>query len=34
MKSLVMQEVHSIIHGGSNVERRGNDVVGMRFEGI
>ena len=34
VESLVMQEVHGIVHGGSNVESRGNNVVGMRFEGI
>ena len=34
MESLVVQEVHGIIHGSSNVKSRGNDVVGVRFKGI
>ena len=34
VKSLVVQEVHGIVHGGGNMEGRGNDVVGMRFEGV
>ena len=34
VESLVAQEVHGIVHGGGNVEGRGNDMVGMRFEGI
>ena len=34
VEPLVMQEVHGIVHGGSNVEGRGNNVVSMRFEGI
>ena len=34
VESLVVQEVHGIVHGGSNVEGRGNDVIGVRFEGI
>ena len=34
VKSLVMQEVHGIVHGGGNVESGRNNVVSMRFEGI
>ena len=34
MESLVVEEVHGIVHGGGNVESRGNNVVGMRFKGI
>ena len=34
VESLVVQEVHGIVHGGGNVEGRGNNVVGMRFKGI
>ena len=34
VESLVVQEVHGIVHGGGNVEGRGNDVVGVRFKGI
>ena len=34
MESLVVQEVHGIVHGGGNVKSRGNDVVGVRFKGI
>ena len=34
VESLVVQKVHGIIHCGSNVEGRGNNMVGMRFEGI
>ena len=32
VKSLVMQKVHGVVHGGGNVEGRGNNVVSMRFE--
>ena len=34
VESLVVQEVHGVIHGCGNVEGRGNDVVGVRFKGI
>ena len=34
VESLVVQEVHGVIHGGGNVEGRGNDMVGARFKGI
>ena len=34
MESLVMEEIHGVVHGGGDVESRGNDVVGVRFKGI
>ena len=34
MESLVVEEVHGIVHGGSDVKSRGNNVVGMRFKGV
>ena len=34
VESLVVQEVHGVVYCGSNVEGRGNDVVGVRFKGI
>ena len=34
VKSLVMQKVHGVVHGSGNVKSGGNNVVGMRFEGV
>ena len=34
VESLVVQEVHGVVHFSSNVEGRGDDVVGVRFKGI
>ena len=34
VESLVVQEIHGIVHCGSNVESRGNDVVSVGFKGI
>ena len=34
VKSLVVQKVHGVIHGGGNVKSGRNNVVGMRFEGV
>ena len=34
VESLVVQEVHSVVHGSSDMESGRNSVVGMRFEGI
>ena len=34
VKSLVMQKVHGVVHGGGNVKSGRNNVVGMRFEGV
>ena len=34
VESLVVQEVHGIVHGGGNVKGGGNDVIGVRFKGI
>ena len=34
VESLVMKKVHGIIHCGSDVEGRGNNVVGVRFKGV
>ena len=34
VESLVVQEIHGVVHGGGNMKSRGNDVVGVRFKGI
>ena len=34
METLVVQEIHGVVHGGGNVEGGRDDVVGMRFEGV
>ena len=34
VKSLVVQKVHGVVHGGGNVKSGGNNMVGMRFEGV
>ena len=34
VESLVVEEIHGIVHGGGDVKSRGNDVVGVRFKGI
>ena len=34
VESLVVQEVHGIVHGGGNVKSRGNDVISVRIKGI
>ena len=34
VEPLVVQEVHGIIHGSSNMEDRGDDMVSMRFESV
>ena len=34
VKSLVVQKVHGVIHGSSNMKSGRNNMVGMRFEGV
>ena len=34
VESLVVQEVHGVVHGCGNVEGRGDDVISVRFKGI
>ena len=34
VKSMVVQKVHGVVHGGSNVKRGRNNVVSMRLESV
>ena len=34
VKSLVVQKIHGVVHGGSNLKSGRNNVVGMRFKGV